>query len=50
MADLEHFTGENEIEECEHDFDADEGYTCLNCGAQKDIGELIDEAEYDMER
>lgn len=31
---------------CEHAFDVDEGYTCLNCGAQGDIGELIDAAEY----
>lgn len=31
---------------CEHDFDMDEGYTCLNCGEQGDYGDLIDAAEY----
>lgn len=31
---------------CEHEFDWDEGYTCLNCGLQGDIGELIDALEY----
>jgi len=31
---------------CEHDYDIDEGYTCINCGTQGDFGELIDSAEY----
>lgn len=31
---------------CEHEFDWDEGYTCLNCGAQGDVGRLIDSWEY----
>ncbi len=34
---------------CEHEFDWDEGYTCLNCGKQGDIGEAMDAAEYTME-
>jgi hypothetical protein len=29
---------------CEHQFDWDEGYTCLNCGEQGDVGALIDRA------
>lgn len=29
---------------CSHEFDPDEGYMCLNCGLQKDIGEMIDAA------
>ena len=33
---------------CQHQFDADEGYICLGCGLQQDIGELIDAAEYSM--
>jgi hypothetical protein len=33
---------------CEHDYDVDEGYTCLNCGKQGDLGELIDAAKYHM--
>jgi hypothetical protein len=32
------------LPECEHEFDWDEGYTCLNCGEQGDIGGLIDAA------
>jgi anaerobic ribonucleoside-triphosphate reductase len=35
---------------CEHNFDSSEGYTCINCGKQGDIGALIDAAEYDMDR
>jgi hypothetical protein len=31
--------------ECEHEFDWEEGYTCLNCGKQGDIGALIDYAQ-----
>jgi hypothetical protein len=31
---------------CEHQFDWDEGYTCLNCGEQGDIGGFIDALEY----
>ena len=30
---------------CEHEFDWDEGYTCLDCGMQGDIGALIDAEE-----
>jgi hypothetical protein len=30
---------------CKHSFDAEEGYTCLNCGKQGDIGKLIDATE-----
>ena len=33
-------------EACEHEFDINEGYTCLNCGEQGDIGALIDATEY----
>lgn len=29
---------------CDHEFDWDEGYTCLNCGEQGDVGALIDRA------
>jgi hypothetical protein len=29
---------------CEHEYDVDEGYMCLNCGKQGDIGRLIDRA------
>lgn len=29
---------------CEHEFDWDEGYMCLNCGKQGDVGEAIDRA------
>lgn len=34
---------------CEHQFDMDEGYMCLECGAQGDIGALIDSLEYTFE-
>lgn len=34
---------------CEHDFDINEGYTCLSCGAQGDLGELVDAAEYTLD-
>lgn len=40
---LNEYTGECEAC-CEHDFDVDEGYMCLNCGAQGDYGDLIDDA------
>lgn len=33
-------------ESCEHEFDWDEGYTCINCGEEGDVGEAIDNAEY----
>lgn len=36
-------------ETCEHEFDPDEGYTCLNCGEQGDIGSLTDRAIDRME-
>lgn len=35
---------------CMHNFDPSEGYTCINCGKEGDVGQLIDAAEYDMER
>lgn len=34
-----------EEEECEHDFDPDEGFTCLNCG--KDGTEEVMSRAYD---
>ena len=34
---------------CPHEFDWEEGYTCLNCGEQGDIGGLIDSV-YDSMR
>lgn len=40
--------GEGCQECCEHEFDSSEGYTCINCGADADMGSLIDAAEYSM--
>lgn len=34
---------------CEHDFDPDEGYICLNCGLEGDPCDYYDE-DYGQER
>lgn len=36
--------------QCEHEYDWEEGYTCLNCGEQGDVGELIDALDYMEDR
>lgn len=30
---------------CQHEYDWDEGFMCLNCGEQGDVGEAIDLAQ-----
>jgi len=40
---------ESKADCCEHEYDWDEGYTCLNCGEQGDPGEAIDAVMDSME-
>lgn len=43
--DIEVLLRKVEEEECEHEFDPDEGFTCLNCG--KDGAEEVFSRAYD---
>jgi hypothetical protein len=38
-----------EEEDCEHEFDPDEGFTCINCGEQGELSDCYDE-DYGKDR